>query len=633
MWLIKAAQFLSWAAYPVSRIVNGVGVGILAVMMLLTATDVTLRYLFRRPITGTLELTELMLAVLVAFGLAYTAVHNGHIRIDFIISRFCPRVQAFIDSITTLLGIGIFSVITWQSILYAERLRAGGDITAALFIPIYPVLWVVAVGSAIFCLVRIVDLVNELAQVVARRKWWSQAGLLVAIVLVWLLFAMPILGEAMPLQVSPVSAGLFGICFLILLLFSGMHIGIAMGLVGFLGMAYVAGIGSGLSIMRITPYTTISSYGCSVIPLFILMGTFCFYSGLSRDLYFTMYRWLGYLPGGLAMATVGGCAGFAAVSGSSLATVATMGTVALPEMKRYKYDSRLATGCITAGGSIGVLIPPSIILIIYGILTEQSIGRLFLAGFIPGVLEAIFYLITIYILCKRNPLIGPPGERVNFIERLASLKGTWGVLALFIIVIGGIYMGVFTPNEAAGVGAFGAFLFALGKRKLNWRAFRDSLVDTGKTTAMVFFILIGAIVFSYFLAITRLPNELAVFVAGLPVNRYIILGVILLVYLFLGTFGGDFPTLVLTVPIFFPVIVALGFDPIWFGIIIVRMCEIGQITPPVGINVFVMKGVAKDIPMSTIFRGIVPFLIADILHVALLIAVPQITLFLPGLMK
>ncbi len=631
--LIEAGQFLNKATYPVSRKMNGIGVGILVVMMLLTATDVTLRYVFNRPITGAFEITALMLVILVTFGLAYTQVCKEHVRIEFIISRFSPRVQAFASSIASIMGIGILALIAWQGIVHAESLRAAGDTTPALHIPLYPFVWVVVVGSALFCLVLIVDLLNQLAQLVAKRHWWSQAGLLLAIVLVSLLFAIPALGNGMLPQVSPLTAGMLGMCLLIVLLFSGIHIGTVMALVGFLGMAYIAGIGSGLSIMRTTPYSTLSSYDFSIVPLFILMGMFCFYSGLTRDLYFTMYRWLGHLPGGLAMATVGGCAGFAAVSGSSLATVATMGTVALPEMKRYKYDTRLATGCIAAGGSLGILIPPSVILVIYGILTELSIGELFLAGFIPGVLEAIFYMITIYILCKRNPLMGPPGERANFRERLVSLKGTWGVLALFILVIGGIYMGVFTPTEAAGVGAFGAFLFALGRRRLGWHNFTDSLVETGRTSAMAFFTLIGAMILGYFLAVTRLPFELANLVAELQVNRYIILGGILLIYIFLGTFVPSLVMIMLTIPILFPVIVAIGFNPIWFGIIIVRMVEMAQITPPVGINVYVMKGVAKDIPMSTIFRGIVPFFIADIFHVALLIAVPQITLFLPSLMR
>jgi len=333
------------------------------------------------------------------------------------------------------------------------------------------------------------------------------------------------------------------------------------------------------------------------------------------------------------MATVGACAGFAAVSGSSLATAATMGTVALPEMKRYKYDPALATGCIAAGGTIGILIPPSVIMIIYAILTEQSIGKLFLAGFIPGVLEALFYMGVIYIICKRNPSLGPPGPRTNFMEKIVALKGTWIVILLFVLVIGGIYLGVFSPTEAAGVGACGALIFALGRRRLNWQNFRASLVETVKTTAMIFVIMLGAMILGYFLAVTRLPFELATFIGGLQVNPYIVMVLILFLYLLLGCVMDALAMILLTVPIFFPLAMALGFDPIWFGIIIVRVVEMAAITPPVGLNVFVIKGVAKDVPLYTIFRGIIPFLMADVCHVALLIAVPQVVLFLPGFMK
>ena len=346
-----------------------------------------------------------------------------------------------------------------------------------------------------------------------------------------------------------------------------------------------------------------------------------------------MHKWLGHLRGGLAMATVGACAAFAAVSGSSLATAATMGTVALPEMRRYKYDPALAAGCIAAGGSIGILIPPSVPLIIYGILANQSIGKLFIAGIIPGVLEAIFYIITIYILCRLNPARGPSGSKTGFMEKITSLKATWGVLLLFIIVIGGIYFGIFSPTEAAGVGACGACIFAMVRRRLGWPNFKASVVGTVKTTSMIFVIFLGAMILGYFLAVTRLPFELADFVGGLPVNRYVILGLILAVYFVLGCIMDSLAMILLTVPIFYPLITALGFDPIWFGIIIVRAAEIGLITPPVGLNVFVICGITKDIPMYTIFKGIIPFIIADICHVILLVTVPQVATFLPGLMK
>lgn len=432
---------------------------------------------------------------------------------------------------------------------------------------------------------------------------------------------------------EPITVGYIGIGILVLLIFSGMPIAVAMGVVGVAGMAYLTDWGAGLGLLQRVPFETTTSYALTVVPLFILMGALCFYAGISRDLYFTVYRWLGHQRGGLAMATVGACAGFAAVSGSSLATAATMGTVALPEMRKYQYDDRLATGCIAAGGTIGILIPPSIILIIYGLIAEQSIGKLFLAGFIPGILEAIFYIVTIYFLCLRNPGMGPRGPQTTFIEKITALKDTWIVLALFILVLGGLYLGVFSPSEAGGVGAFGAFLFALGRRRLGWRNFAASLVETGKTTAMIFLLLIGAALFGYFLAVTRLPFELADTIAALEVNRYVILMAIIVTYLFLGCIIVDLPMILLTVPIFLPVILALGFDPIWFGILIVRVCEMGQITPPVGMNIYVIKGVAKDVPIGTIFRGILPFFVADLFHVALLVAVPQLSLFLPGLLK
>lgn len=431
---------------------------------------------------------------------------------------------------------------------------------------------------------------------------------------------------------TPLTVGFIGIIILFLFLFLGMPIGIAMGMVGFAGFAYLRGFDSALGMLTTVPYRTFASHTFSVVPLFILMGAFCFHAGLSKDLYNTVYRWLGHLRGGLAIATVGGCAGFAAVSGSSVATAATMGTVALPEMERYGYDPALATGSVAAGGTIGILIPPSVGLIVYGIIAEQSIGRLFLAGFIPGILEAVFYIVTIFILCRINPRLGPPGTRSSWMERIGALKNTWIVLLLFLLVLGGLYFGVFTPTEAAGVGAFGAFIFASGRRKLDWHAFKDSLFETLRNTAMILIIVLGAMILGYFLAISRVTFVIADTIAGMELNRYIVLTSILVFLLFLGTVL-DAPAMILLVtPIFYPLATKLGFDPIWFGIIIVRMCEMALITPPVGLNVFVIKGVAKDVPMYTIFRGIIPFLIADIFHVVLLIVFPQLALFLPSMM-
>jgi len=432
---------------------------------------------------------------------------------------------------------------------------------------------------------------------------------------------------------TPFEVGLIGIGVLLIILFSGMQIGFGMGFVGFLGFAVLVGFGPALGLLKTVPYTTFSSYNLSVIPLFILMGTFAHFAGLSEDLYKAVYKWLGNLRGGLAMATVGACACFAAISGSSLATAATFGRVALPEMRRYKYDPALATGSVAAGGSMGILIPPSVILIIYGIITEQSIGKLFIAGFIPGMIEALGYMAVIAVITRFNPSLGPRGPKTDFREKLTALSKTWEVVLLFIVVIGGIYRGVFTPTEAAGIGAFGAFIFSLFKGRLSRETFKETLSSTVTTTAMIFVIILGAMVLGYFLSVTRIPFELAGFVAGLPVNRYLILALILMVFLALGCVIDSMAIVLLTVPIFFPLIVQLGFDPIWFGIIVVRVTEMGLITPPVGLNVFIIKGVAPDVPIGTIFRGIFPFLVADACEVVLLIALPQLALFLPSMMK
>ncbi len=615
----------------VSRYAGSVGAYAIIVMMFLTAADVILRYLFASPIAGAFEFIEYLMVVSVSLTLAHCAVMKGHINIDIAVSRFPQRGQAVIRSIVLLLGLGLFSLITWQSAVHAGIIRTSGIYSIVLRMPAFPFVWVLFIGSTLISLVLLRDLCESVTQTM-KGSYWSKVWLFVGVGIILLFSAAMLWGYELPWHLSPFTLGLIDVGILILLLFSGLHVGLAIGLTGFLGMACLSGSDAALTLLATVPYSTISSYNLSIIPLFILMGTFAFYSGLSKDLYWTMYRWLGRLRGGLAMATVGACAAFAAVSGSSPATAATMSTVALPEMKSYGYDDKLATGCVAAGGTIGILIPPSVILVIYAILTEQSVGKLFFAGFIPGVLEAVFYMITIYILCKRNPLLGPIGTRSTFTEKLSSLKSTWGVLVLFGLVMGGIYFGIFSPTEAAGIGAIGAFLFALGRRKLTWQNFTASVMDAGKMTAMIFLIIIGAMIFGYFLAATRLPFELADRVVALEVNRYIVFGIILFMYLFLGAIMSSVAMILITVPIFFPVIVALGFDPIWFGIIIVRMCEVGGITPPVGVNAYIVAGVAKDVPLQTVFRGIVPFLIADMCHIALLIAVPQLALFLPSLM-
>ena len=427
---------------------------------------------------------------------------------------------------------------------------------------------------------------------------------------------------------SPELIGLIGLIVLLVLIFMRIWIGAAMALVGFLGYGYLAGWANAFVVAGTEPYSNIAFYPITVIPLFILMGAVVANTGVAANLYNTAYKWLGKLPGGLAMSTVVACAAFAAICGSSAATAATMGKVSLPEMKKYNYDAKLASGAIAAGGTMGILIPPSMGFILYGILCEVSIGKLFMAGIIPGVLEAVFYMATILLLCRFNPRMGPPGPGTSAIEKIISLKNTWAMLALFCLVMGGIYMGIFTPTEAGAIGAFGAIVISFVARKLTWTALRGSVIETAQTTAMIVSMIVGAFILMRFLAISQLPFALGELVAGLPVSRIWILIAIIFMYIVLGCFLDIFAAIILTVPIIFPAIVALEFNVIWFGVILVRIMEIGLITPPFGMNIFILASVT-DVPIGTMFRGIIPFVIADFAHVALLVAVPSLSLFLP----
>lgn len=416
---------------------------------------------------------------------------------------------------------------------------------------------------------------------------------------------------------------------LLLFLFFGMPVGFTLAMVALLGMAYVRGPEAGFTVIGTELYRNTAQYSWAVLPLFMLMGFFCFFAAMSKDLYLTAYKWLGHLPGGIAMATVGACTVFGAVVGDNLTGTVTMGTISLPEMKRYKYDTRLAVGCVCSGGTIGTLIPPSIGFILYGVLAEQSIGQLFIAGIFPGLLCAALFMVYIYLSCRLNPKLGPRGEITGFREKLISLKLTWPILVLFMLVIGGIYGGLFTPGEGGAIGACGALIVALSMRRMSWERFIATLLETGRMTAMCFIILGGAMMFGYVLAATRLPIEVADFVTGFNLPPLGTLIAILSVLVILGCVMPAIPMIIITVPIFFPTVMTLGYDPIWFGVIMVLMLNIASITPPYGINIFALKGVAKDVSIGTMFRGVIPFVLCGLLCVAIIIAFPQIATWLP----
>jgi tripartite ATP-independent transporter DctM subunit len=405
-----------------------------------------------------------------------------------------------------------------------------------------------------------------------------------------------------------------GLALFLLLAFVGMPIGFAFGLVGFLGTLFLMGLEPGLALLGTAPWQWASNAGFIVVPLFILMGTFAYYSGISQSLYVAAYRWLGRLPGGLAIATNLACTGFAACTGTSLASGATMGTIAFPEMMRFRYDPRLATGCIAAGGTLGILIPPSMFFIIYGFMTQQSIASLFIAGIFPGLLLSGMFLGLILIMCMRNPKLGPPGESFTWRERIRSVTSIWAVICLFLLVIGGLYVGVFAPSEAGAIGAFGAFLIALTRRtKLNM--ILKALTDSLRLTCMVMTICIGAMIFNVFVTVSGTPAMFAELITGLAFPRHVILIIILLMYIPLGMVMDVMAMILLTVPIVFPIVTGLGFDPIWFGVLVVVMCELANITPPVGMTVYVVHGVTK-VPLEEVFRGNLPFVLVMIVGLA-----------------
>ncbi len=430
---------------------------------------------------------------------------------------------------------------------------------------------------------------------------------------------------------SPVVIGLIGIAVLILLFILSMPVGFAMAFVGLAGFCYLVSPQAGLSLLARDVFTTLSSYSLTVIPTFIFMGSITFAIGMSRSLYDAGYTLFGRMRGGLAMATIVGCAGFAAICGSTNATAAAMGRVALPEMKRYHYDDSLATGCVAAAGTLGILIPPSTIFIIYGILTEQSIGKLFIAGIIPGLLLATLFIIAVSLLCWRRPNLAPSGEPTSWKEKIASLAGVIEMLVLFALCIGGLFLGWFSPTQAGAAGSAGALLIGIARRQLSWQGFLSAIKDTLRITCEVMVIVAGAIVLGHFIAVSTIPLIATDWVAGLNLPNVVIMGIIVVMYLFGGCFMDALALVTLTIPIFYPVVIAMGFDPIWFGVIIVLVTGMGVITPPVGINVYVVKGIARDVPLETIFKGIMPFLVALIIAVAILVAFPQIATFLPSL--
>lgn len=431
---------------------------------------------------------------------------------------------------------------------------------------------------------------------------------------------------------SPVLIGWIAIGAILALMFIGIPVAYVMAIVGISGYWLIAGWDTTFAVAGTTLYGKLADYAFIAIPLFILMGNFTYSAGFGKDIFHTMRQWVGGIPGGLAQSTVAACAAFGAACGSGLATCAMMTRIAVPEMVRQGYDRKLAFGSVAAGGPIASMIPPSIMMVIYGILTDVSIGKLLIAGLLPGIVTALCFMVMIYIRAVRNPTLAPVIRGVTFKERLISLKGTWSIIVLAVLVMGGIYTGVFTPSEAGAVGAFGALFVALLARRMTTHSLVQSSLDTARTTGMIYLIIGCAFIFGYLLSVSGIPRITSQFLTGISMNKWLFLAFVMVLYIVLGCFMDIISAIIITMPIIFPTVLSLGFDPIWYGVLIVHLQEVAVITPPFGINLFVMKGIMPEVPISEIIAGTMPFIYTEIVILAILIAFPQISLFLPNLM-
>ncbi len=611
-----------------STITGGIA---LVLMMLLISIDVSLRVFLNAPIRGIIEMVECLLIIVIFSGMPYVEILDEHIKVDVLVGKLPPVAQKTITASANLLTAGIIAIIGWQCLHQGQFLITSGYHSGILRIPQWPFALISGFFIMLFALAAFINFLESLAVLVGdrpRNYLWVMLGIFI----VAGLLAVSMKPDIITMAMEESTFGIISLFVLFGLIFSRVHVGAAMAMTALWGMAYLTDTESGLSLLGMVSQTVASNYVWSVAPLFMLMGVLVAASEFSRDLYNAAYKWLGHMRGGLASAPLAACAAFAAVVGDSLSGVITMGTIALPEMKKFKYDIKLATGCIAVGGSLGILIPPSLGFIVYGLITEQSIGRLFLAGFLPGVLALISLIIMVYARCRLNPLLGPAGPKFSIIERIVCIKKSSPVFAMFFLVMGGIWLGFFTPTEAGAIGAFSAIVFGVILRRMNFTSFIESLISGIKLTSVIFFIFVYATAFTQYLTVTQLPVVLANFVSGLDLPAYGILCVILFVYLLLGCVMNALPVLILTLPVVFPTVISLGFDPIWFGVLLVILVEIGQITPPIGMSVFALQGVAKDVPMYTVFAGVFPFWLVLVAVIIILIIFPEICLFLPNLM-
>lgn len=632
----KIGRMIGSIIDPVARYLCYAAAVVTLLMSIFMVVDLVSRLVFNNPLSGMIELQTFMLVFMAFFSIAYTMLKNQHVAVDLISSVLSTPVNSYLQSVFSFWGIFLFGSMSWLSAFRAIEAFENREFSDIVQMPYWILYSVAATGTVLLALAILVSLLAHLSVLKQRhRTGWVFVSVLVSIAVVGVvgIYSADILNVLFG-DLSSTTIGIVYTLFLLIIMLLGFPVGFAMAFAGLTGLMSLVGQDVAFNVSKINTYDSVAHYFFTVIPFFLLMGFLILHAGIGAKLYNAGIKVFGRLPGGLAIGTLAGCGGFAAICGESVAAAATMGSVSIPEMKKYDYDDSLATGAVAAGGTLGILIPPSIGFVVYGIITEQSIGKMFMAGIIPGIILTIGFCLAVYVQCILNPNLGPKSEKFTLQQIAKSIFDVWPVAALFAAVIGGIYSGILTPTEAGGVGASGALLIALFAPGFNRHKLFDALLDATTTSAMIFTILIGVGLLGYFVTLTDIPRDFANFLGSLDVSRYVIFFLILLLYLVLGMVMNIIPMMMLTLPILFPTVVGLGFDPIWFGVIMVIMMEMGQITPPIGINVFVIHGVAKkyDVRMSTIYRGIIPFVFVEVLVIILLTIFPEITLWLPNSM-
>lgn len=624
-------------------------IGVLGMLVVsgITLLDVLLRWLTHRGITGLTDIVGMVFAVAVAACIPSGVAQGINLKIDILKRLFTGRLQAWMNVAGAGLLCLFFSLLTWQIFIYAASMADQGRTTPILLLPVAPFIYSVAVLLAVASIIQAVVFVNTLCR--AQALGWKTSGAtqtaplpirIIVIVFTIAILALVVFGVtnfsalAEWIKANTALTVIMAFLFMWILLLGMIPLAAVMGLIGLVGSAAYLKFGPGLSVLGTEISGFLTNSEVAVLPLFLMMGSFASVAGLSEDIYSLAHALLGRYRGGLAMATIGTCAGFGAVTGSSVAGTAILGRIAIPEMKQRGYSTELSTGCVAAGGTLGAIVPPSAPLVVFALLSEASIGKLFIAAIVPAVIATLLYILTVTVNVRVVPNAAPAKQSAAASELIAALRGSIGVIVLFLAVMGGMYLGIFTATEAAAVGAFGAFLFALFRGKLGSGRFWSVMGEVTAITAMIYGLIFGGLMFSFFVVISALPETALQFVSGLNIPHLAIIVLLMIIYLFLGCIMDSMAVMVITVPIVTPIILGMGYDLIWWGIVNLMVVETGLITPPFGMNVFVLKSLlGDDVPMSTIFRGVIPFVLSDFVRLAFIVFFPILALWLPSMMK